>query len=69
MNEPERVSISAVNGTVKNSPPHILSIHLKGIPAEEMLIHMDLAKIAVSTGHCRICRIMWDPSTCAHSII
>jgi len=40
----------AVNGTVENSLPHILSIHLKGIPAEKMLIHMDLAKIAVSTG-------------------
>ncbi|WP_423189626.1 cysteine desulfurase family protein [Alkalibacterium sp. f15] len=39
-----------VNGSVEKSLPHILSIHIKGVPAEKLLIHLDLAKIAVSIG-------------------
>lgn len=40
----------AVNGTMAQSLPHILSVHLKGVPADKLLIHLDLARIAVSTG-------------------
>lgn len=39
-----------VNGTMEKSLPHILSVHLKGVPADKLLIHLDLARIAVSTG-------------------
>ncbi|OJF95723.1 cysteine desulfurase family protein [Alkalibacterium sp. 20] len=39
-----------VNGSVEKSLPHILSIHIKSVPAEKLLIHLDLAKIAVSIG-------------------
>lgn len=39
-----------VNGSLEKSLPHILSIHLKGIPADKLLIHLDLANVAVSIG-------------------
>lgn len=39
-----------VNGTMEKSLPHILSVHLKGVPSDKLLIHLDLAQIAVSTG-------------------
>ena len=39
-----------VNGSVDQSLPHILSLHIKGIPADKLLIHLDLARIAVSIG-------------------
>lgn len=39
-----------VNGSLENSLPHILSLHLPGVPAERLLIHLDLATIAVSIG-------------------
>lgn len=39
-----------VNGSVDSGLPHILSLHLKGIPADKLLIHLDLAKIAISIG-------------------
>lgn len=40
----------AVNGSLDHSLPHILSLHIKGIRAEKLLIHLDLARIAVSIG-------------------
>lgn len=40
----------AVNGTMAQSLPHILSVHIKGVPADKLLIHLDLARIAVSIG-------------------
>lgn len=40
----------AVNGSLENSLPHILSVHIKGVSAEKLLIHLDLAGIAVSIG-------------------
>lgn len=40
----------SVNGSIDRSLPHILSVHLKGVPADKLLIHLDLARIAVSTG-------------------
>ncbi|WP_368644929.1 cysteine desulfurase family protein [Alkalibacterium putridalgicola] len=40
----------SVNGSMERSLPHILSIHLKGVPSDKLLIHLDLARIAVSTG-------------------
>lgn len=39
-----------VNGSLENSLPHILSLHLPGVPAERLLIHLDLANVAVSIG-------------------
>lgn len=39
-----------INGSYDSSLPHIVSIYLKGIDAERLLIHLDLAGIAVSTG-------------------
>lgn len=39
-----------INGSLDNSLPHILSVHIKGISAEKLLIHLDLAGIAVSIG-------------------
>ncbi|MCC5895055.1 MAG: cysteine desulfurase [Alkalibacterium sp.] len=39
-----------VNGSLEKSLPHILSIHLKNSPADKLLIHLDLAKVAVSIG-------------------
>ncbi|MFO8070160.1 MAG: cysteine desulfurase family protein [Alkalibacterium sp.] len=39
-----------VNGSIVDSLPHILSVHIKGVSAEKLLIHLDLAKIAVSIG-------------------
>ncbi|MCC5889522.1 MAG: cysteine desulfurase [Alkalibacterium sp.] len=40
----------AVNGSLTNSLPHILSVHIQGVSAEKLLIHLDLAGIAVSIG-------------------
>ncbi|SFB85923.1 cysteine desulfurase [Alkalibacterium subtropicum] len=40
----------SVNGSIEKGLPHILSLHLKGIPAYKLLIHLDLARIAVSIG-------------------
>ncbi|EXJ22813.1 Cysteine desulfurase [Alkalibacterium sp. AK22] len=40
----------AVNGSLDHSLPHILSVHIKGVQAEKLLIHLDLAHVAVSTG-------------------
>lgn len=39
-----------VNGSLENSLPHILSLHFLGVPADKLLIHLDLANIAVSIG-------------------
>ena len=39
-----------INGSYDSSLPHIVSIYLKGIDAERLLIHLDLVGIAVSTG-------------------
>lgn len=39
-----------VNGSLEKSLPHILSIQIKNIPADKLLIHLDLAKVAVSIG-------------------
>ncbi|PRY83909.1 cysteine desulfurase family protein [Alkalibacterium olivapovliticus] len=39
-----------VNGSVENSLPHILSVHIKGVEADKLLIHLDLAGVAVSIG-------------------
>lgn len=39
-----------VNGSLNNSLPHILSVHIVGVSAEKLLIHLDLANIAVSIG-------------------
>ncbi|MER2064021.1 MAG: aminotransferase class V-fold PLP-dependent enzyme, partial [Alkalibacterium sp.] len=51
VNELEETDIDFnVNGTMERGLPHILSLHLKGIPADKLLIHLDLAHIAVSNG-------------------
>lgn len=51
LKELEHTSIDfEVNGSVDKSLPHILSLHIKDVPAEKLLIHLDLAKIAVSIG-------------------
>lgn len=39
-----------VNGSIEKSLAHILSIHIKNVPAEKLLIHLDLAQVAVSIG-------------------
>lgn len=39
-----------VNGSIDNSLPHILSLRFPGVPADKLLIHLDLAHIAVSIG-------------------
>ncbi|GAB2487059.1 cysteine desulfurase family protein [Alkalibacterium psychrotolerans] len=40
----------AVNGSLDTTLPHILSVHIKNVSAEKLLIHLDLAGIAVSIG-------------------
>lgn len=39
-----------INGSIESSLPHIVSLHLNGMDAERLLIRLDLAGIAVSTG-------------------
>lgn len=41
---------SSVNGDLDNKLPHVLNLHLKGIPSDLLLMHLDLRGIAISTG-------------------
>ncbi|WP_146924313.1 cysteine desulfurase family protein [Alkalibacterium kapii] len=40
----------SINGSIEGSLAHIISLHLTGVPSSKLLIHLDLANIAVSTG-------------------
>ncbi|GIN60348.1 cysteine desulfurase [Robertmurraya siralis] len=40
----------SVNGSLENSLPHVLNLSFPGINVEAMLVHLDLAGVAVSSG-------------------
>jgi cysteine desulfurase len=40
----------AINGDVHHKLAHVLNLHLKGVPSNLLLMHLDLSGIAVSTG-------------------
>lgn len=40
----------SINGEPTNRLAHVLNLHLKGIPSDLLLMHLDLRGIAISTG-------------------